>query len=609
MDSRFRGNDKQSRKAFSCIIQQSELRMLRLARHLKPYTLAIVALLVLVYGQVVADLELPAYMAKILNNGVIGQDTGVIWTTGFWMLVISLLGATCSVAVGFLAARIGTGFATNIREKLFARVESFSLGEFDKFSTASLITRSTNDIQQILMVLVILLRMVLYAPMMGVGAVIKAYSMAPSMTWIIALAVAVMVTLMVVLFAIAMPKFKLLQKLVDRLNLVARENLTGLRVIRAFNTDKHQEDKFDLVNVDLTAINLFVNRLLVVMQPLMMLMFNVTAVAIVWVGAHFIDSGNLLVGDMVAFMQYAMQVIMSFLMISIIFIMVPRASVSAQRVAEVIDTEPAIKAPDEPLVFPRDVRGLIEFDDVTFSYPGATTPVLQNISFTAQPGETTAFIGSTGSGKSTLINLIPRFYEISSGSVLIDGTDIRKVKLEEVWDKLGYVPQKGVLFSGTVSENIKYGDPHASDQAMRKAAEIAQSLDFVESLQGGFEAPISQGGANVSGGQKQRLSIARAIIKQPEVYIFDDSFSALDFKTDAALRQALAAETKDATVLIVAQRISTIINADKIVVMDEGRVVGIGRHDDLMSTCDVYKEIALSQLSEAELGNAQVEIV
>lgn len=582
--------------------------MVRLAKYLKPYTLALVALLVLVYGQVVADLELPAYMADIVNKGVIGQNTPLIWNTGFIMLAIALAGAACSVAVGFLAARIATGFATNIREKLFARVESFSLGEFDKFSTASLITRSTNDIQQILMVLVILLRMVLYAPLMGVGAVIKAYSMAPSMTWIIALAVAVMVTLMVVLFAVAMPRFKLLQKLVDKLNLVARENLTGLRVIRAFNADEHQEEKFDLVNIDLTKVNLFVNRLLVIMQPLMMLMFNVTAVGIVWVGAHFINSGNLLVGDMVAFMQYAMQVIMSFLMISIIFIMVPRASVSAQRVAEVIDTEPVIKDPDKPLFFPGSMRGLVEFDDVTFSYPGADTPALENISFTAKPGETTAFIGSTGSGKSTLINLIPRFYEITSGRVLVDGTDIRRVKLEDLRDRLGYVPQKGVLFSGSVSENVKYGKPDASDDAMRQAVETSQARDFVDNLQNQYEAPISQGGANVSGGQKQRLSIARALIKQPEVYIFDDSFSALDFKTDAALREALSAETKDATVLIVAQRISTIINADKIVVMDKGRIVGMGRHAELMSTCSVYKEIALSQLSEAELGSAQKEL-
>jgi len=578
--------------------------MLKLAKHLKPFKWSIVALIVFVYGQVLADLELPAYMAKIVNKGVVAADTGVIWNTGFKMLAISLLGAACSVVVGFLAARIATGFSTDIRGKLFSRVENFSLTEFDKFSTASLITRSTNDVQQIQMVMVILFRMVLYAPILGIGAVIKAYGMAPSMTWIISLAVAAMTGLMIVMFAIAVPRFKILQKLVDRLNLVARENLTGLRVIRAFNAEKYEEKKFDLVNVDLTKANLFVNRLLVIMQPMMMLMFNVTAVAIVWVGSHLINSGNLMIGDMVAFMQYAMQVIMSFLMISIIFIMVPRASVSAQRVAEVIDTEPSIKDPDEADVFPKNRRGIVEFQKVDFSYPGADTPVLQDITFTAVPGETTAFIGSTGSGKSTLINLIPRFYEITAGRVLLDGVDIRKAKLEELWDKLGYVPQKGVLFSGTIESNVRYGAAEASDEAVRQAVTTAQAYDFVEKLEGRFEAPISQGGANVSGGQKQRLSIARALVKKPEVYIFDDSFSALDFKTDAALRQALSAETKDSTVLIVAQRISTIITADKIIVLDEGKIVGTGGHDELMRTCSVYREIALSQLSEAELAGS-----
>lgn len=576
--------------------------MLKLAKHLKPYRWSIIALIVFVYGQVLADLELPAYMATIVNKGVVAADTGVIWNTGFKMLAISLLGAVCSVVVGFLAARIATGFSTDIRGRLFSRVENFSLTEFDMFSTASLITRTTNDVQQIQMVLVILFRMVLYAPILGIGAVIKAYGMAPSMTWIISLAVAAMIGLMTVLFAVAVPRFKLLQRLVDRLNLVARENLTGLRVIRAFNAEKYEERKFDLVNLDLTKANLFVNRLLVIMQPMMMLMFNVTAVAIVWVGSHLINSGDLMVGDMVAFMQYAMQVIMSFLMISIIFIMVPRASVSAQRVAEVIDTDPTIKDPDEPDVFPMNRRGIVEFENVTFFYPGADTPALRDITFTAVPGETTAFIGSTGSGKSTLVNLIPRFYEITSGRVLLDGVDIRKVKLEELWDKLGYVPQKGVLFSGTVESNVKYGAPEATDDEVRKAVTTAQADDFVEQLEGRYEAPIAQGGANVSGGQKQRLSIARALIKKPEVYIFDDSFSALDFKTDAALRQALSAETKDSTVLIVAQRISTIIGAEKIIVLDEGRIVGSGTHDELMRSCSVYREIALSQLSESELG-------
>ena len=580
--------------------------MISLAKYLKPYTASIVALVVFVYGQVLADLELPAYMADIVNRGVVAGDTNEIWSAGLKMLAISLLGAASSVVVGYLGARIATGFSTDIRDKLFTTVESFSLGEFDKFSTASLITRSTGDIQQMQMVLVILFRMVLYAPILGVGAVIKAYGMAPSMSWIISLAVAVMTSLMIVLFAIAIPRFKLLQRLMDKLALVARENLTGLRVIRAFNAESYEEKKFDAVNADLTRINLTVNRLLVVMQPMMMLTFNITAIAVVWVGSHLIDSGSLMVGDMVAFMQYAMQVIMAFLMISIIFIMVPRASVSAQRVAEVIGTKPAIKDPKDPISFPANIHGLVDFEDVTFSYPGADTPVLQNISFTARPGETTAFIGSTGSGKSTLINLIPRFYEVTSGRVLVNGVDVRQVRLADLWSKLGYIPQKATLFSGTVAGNIRYGAPEASDECMRQAAVTAQAYDFIDQLDGRFEAPISQGGANISGGQKQRLSIARALAKEPEIYIFDDSFSALDFKTDAALRQALASEMKDATVLIVAQRISTIINADKIIVLDEGSIVGMGTHDKLMRDCAVYSEIALSQLSESELADSLV---
>ncbi len=576
--------------------------MKRLLKYLKPYTLAIVAIFVLVYVQVLTDLQLPDYMAKIINQGIIGKDTGLIWNTGGLMLLVSLLGAACTVAYGYIAVKVATGFSKTVREQVFTKVESFSLREFDKFSTASLITRSTNDIQQIQMVLVMVLRMVLSAPILGVGAIIKAYGKAPSMSWIIGLAVAVLFGMFIVLFTVAVPKFKLLQKMVDKLNLVTRENLTGLRVIRAFNTEEQEEVKFARANRDLTDLNLFVNRLMVIMQPMMIMILNVVYIMIVWVGAHEIGTGSLQIGDMIAFMQYAMQVIFAFLMISIIFILVPRASVSAQRVADVIGTEPLIRDPKEPKRYSPGVKGIVEFKHVTFSYPGAETPILKDVSFTATAGETTAIIGSTGSGKSTVINLIPRFYDVTDGQVLIDGLDVRDVTKEDLCDKIGFVPQKGILFTGTVDSNIKFGRQDASSAEVKKAAETAQVYDFIMELDGKFDTPIAQGGANVSGGQKQRLAIARAIIKQPEIYIFDDSFSALDFTTDAALRDALSKETKNATVLIVAQRISTIMTADKIIVLDEGRVVGVGKHQELLKTSPVYLEIASSQLSEEELA-------
>jgi ATP-binding cassette subfamily B protein len=541
-------------------------------------------------------------MAKIINQGIIGKNSDIIWNTGGKMLLISLLGAACTVAYGYLAVKVATGFSRTVRAEMFAKVEGFSLREFDTFSTASLITRSTNDIQQIQMVLVMFLRMVLAAPILGIGAIIKAYGKAPSMSWIIGLAVVILFGLFTVLFTVAVPKFKLLQKMVDKLNLVTRENLTGLRVIRAFNTEAQEKDKFARANRDLTDLNLFVNRLMVIMQPLMMMILNVVTIMIVWVGAREIGAGDLQVGDMIAFMQYAMQVIFAFLMISIIFIMVPRASVSAQRVADVIEVEPLIKDPEKPKRFRKDVKGLVEFKNVTFSYPGADTPVLQEISFTAKAGQTTAIIGSTGSGKSTVINLIPRFYDVTDGQVLIDGLDVRDVTKEDLCDKIGYVPQRGVLFSGTVASNIRYGKEGASDAEIMQAAKTAQAYDFIMDLEDRLDTPMAQGGANVSGGQRQRLAIARAILKEPEIYIFDDSFSALDFTTDAALRQALKKQTKNATVLIVAQRISTIIGAEKIVVLDEGRVVGVGKHDELLKTNPIYREIASSQLSEEELS-------
>jgi ATP-binding cassette subfamily B multidrug efflux pump len=578
--------------------------MSKLLPYMKRYTLSLVGILLLVYGQVMADLELPGYMAKIVNEGIVNKDTSVILYNGILMLLVTLGGAACAVAAGFLSSRTAAAFSRDLRERVFTTVQNFSLAEFSRFSTASLITRSTNDIQQIQIALVMIFRMVIAAPIMALGAVIKAYDMAPSMTWLIGLAVTVLFGMMLLVFTIAMPRFRLLQQLVDRINLVAREILTGVRVIRAFNAEAHEEEKFDRANLDLTRTSLFVNRVMVVMQPFMMLLLNFVSIGIVWVGAHLIGTGDLMVGNMIAFMQYAMQVIFSFLMLSLIFILVPRASVSAQRVIEVIETEPLIKDPENPVPFPEGVRGLVEFRDVTFAYPEADEPVLENISFVARPGEMVAVIGSTGSGKSTLINLIPRFYDVTSGSVLVDGVDVRHVSQRELRARIGYVPQRGVLFSGTVESNVRFGAPDAPEEVVREAIRIAQAEEFVERLEGGLRAPIAQGGTNVSGGQKQRLAIARALAKRPEIYIFDDSFSALDFRTDAALRRALREATRDATVIIVAQRIGTIIDADTIIVLEQGRIAGMGTHEELMETCEVYREIALSQLSEEELAEA-----
>lgn len=577
--------------------------MLKLLRYLKPYILLILLMIGLTYVQAMASLQLPDYMAKIVNEGIVPENQTIIWQTGLQMLLVTVVGAICTIGSGFLASKIGTGFSKTVRKDVFSKVEAFSLTEFNKFSIASLITRSTNDIQQVQMVLIIIFRMILSAPITGIGAIIKAVQMAPSMTWLMGVAVAALITIIIVMFSIALPKFQLVQKLIDKLNLVTRENLTGLRVIRAFNTEDYEEEKFDKVNKEFTRINLFVNRIMTIMQPVMMLIFNLTTIAIIWVGAHLVGSGNLQVGDMMAFMQYAMQVIMAFLMISIVFILVPRASVSAQRIEEVLEVNPAIVDPKESKNSEKNVRGLVEFKNVTFAYPGSDVPVIYNISFTAKPGETTAIIGSTGSGKSTVINLIPRFFDVTSGQVLVDGVDIREIKQSDLHKKIGYIPQKGVLFSGTVESNIKYGVPNANIETIQAAAKTAQATEFIDKLEEKYQSPIAQGGANVSGGQKQRLSIARALAIKPEIYIFDDSFSALDFKTDAKLRKELKKETKDSTVLIVAQRIGTILDADQIIVMDEGKVVGIGKHSELMKSCNVYREIALSQLSEKELKN------
>ena len=553
------------------------------------------------YAMVMANLWLPDKMSEIVNNGIIKQDMPAIWHNGLAMIVVTAAGGLCSIVIGFLAARIATGMAQKLRTELFERVESFALADFNKFSTASLITRSTNDIQQIQMTSILLLRLALMAPIMAIGGLQKAIHNAPNLSWIIALAVSVLLVVIAVLFVIAVPRFKKLQTLVDKLNLVTRENLVGLKVIRAFHNEKIEQKKFQQANTELNKMNLFVNRLMMLLDPIMTLVMNFSSVAIVWFGAHLISSGNLQIGNMMAFLEYAMQVIISFLLLSMVFIMVPRAAVSIKRVGEVLDTLPSIVDPQSPQQLPNDATGKIEFKDVTFTYPDADLPVLSNINFTAEPGQTTAFIGSTGSGKSTLINLIPRFYDVSAGQILLDGVDIRQLKLEDLYDQIGYVPQKSVLFSGTIASNIKYGNAKASQKLVEKSAKIAQAAEFISELKNGYKNDIAQGGSNVSGGQRQRLSIARAIAVEPNVYIFDDSFSALDFKTDAKLRSALAKETKHKTVLIVGQRINTIMNADKIIVLDEGKIVGQGTHQELMKNCQVYQEIAASQLSEDDL--------
>lgn len=531
------------------------------------------------------------------------KQTMYILFAGAKMLGIALLSMASTIVVCFLAARVAAALGQELRSRIFRKVVSFSNTEFDKFSTASLITRSTNDIQQIQMLMVMLLRIVFYAPIIGVGGVIKVIGTDSSMSWIIAVAVVAILTLVLILFSFAMPKFKKMQKLVDRVNLVAREILTGLPVIRAFSTQKHEEERFDVANKNLTRTNLFVNRTMALMMPAMMLVMNGISVLIVWNGSHAVDAGTMQVGNMMAFIQYTMQIIMAFLMISMISVMLPRASVSATRIEEVLKTDLVIHDPVQPQPLDTAKRGYVEFKNVSFRYPNAEGYVLSDISFTAKPGETTAFIGSTGSGKSTLINLIPRFFDATQGEILVDGVDVRNVSQHELRSKIGYVPQKGVLFSGTIESNLKYGNQDIPEEQMKAAAQVAQAASFIEEKPEQYETEIAQGGGNVSGGQKQRLSIARAIAINPEIYIFDDSFSALDFKTDSALRKALKEHTADSTVLIVAQRISTILQAEQIIVLDEGRVVGKGTHKELLKTCDVYRQIALSQLSKEELAD------
>ena len=531
-------------------------------------------------------------------------QTGYLAKTGGMMIALAFLGMAASVLVGFLASRVGASAGRDLRGRVFHKVVGFSNHEFNQFSTASLITRSTNDIQQIQMLIVMLLRMVLYAPILAIGGVFQVMKTNVSMSWIIGLAVIIIACMVLLLFVVAMPKFKMLQKLVDKLNLVTREILTGLSVIRAFSTEKHEEKRFDDANVELTKTNLFVNRAMTFMMPAMMLVMNGVSVLIVWTGAHGISDGQMQVGDMMAFIQYTMQIIMGFLMLCMISIMLPRAAVAADRVEEVLKSETIICDPERPEVLPEQGEGVLSFDHLSFKYPGADEDVLQDITFTARPGQTTAIIGSTGSGKSTLVNLIPRFYDVTEGKITLDGIDIRDIKQHDLREKLGYVPQKGVLFSGNIASNIMFGNQDGTEEEMKEAAEIAQATEFIETKPEGYESPIAQGGSNVSGGQKQRLSIARAIAKHPQVFIFDDSFSALDYKTDVTLRHALAEKTRESTVLIVAQRISTILHAEQILVLDDGKIVGKGTHAELLKNCEVYREIAESQLSRAELESA-----
>lgn len=543
----------------------------------------------------------------------VGIDTDQIETTyilhtGAKMLALAFLGMAASILVGLLASRVGAGVGRRLRENVFRKVVGFSNAEFDKFSTASLITRSTNDIQQIQLLIVMILRMVLYAPIMAIGGIWKVFHTNVGMSWIIGLAVAVIIVIVGFLFLVVMPKFKLIQNQVDKLNLVSREILTGLSVIRAFGTQKYEEERFDDANKALTKTNLFVNRAMTFMMPLMMFVMNSIAVLIVWVGGHSINDGAMQVGDMMAFIQYTMQIIMAFLMICMISVMLPRAAVSAGRVDEVLTSETMIHDPGNPSHISEEGKGKVVFDHVSFRYPGAEEDVLHDISFTAEPGKTTAFIGSTGCGKSTLVNLIPRFYDVTDGKITIDGKDIRNVSQHELREKLGYVPQKAVLFSGDIASNILYGNPEGSEAEMTEAATIAQATEFIEQKKKKYKSTISQGGSNVSGGQKQRISIARAIAKHPDVYIFDDSFSALDYKTDATLRAKLKEKTSESTVMIVAQRISTILHADQIIVLDDGQIVGKGTHKELLKTCEAYYQIASSQLSEKELEEDLKEV-
>lgn len=568
-------------------------------KYFKPYIPYILAAVVLLFAEAMLELALPGYMADIIDDGIIAGDMKQIYKIGILMIGISAAIVLCATGVSLFASKTAARSARDIRKAVFRKVMYFANEEMEDFSTASLITRSTNDIQQIQMATVMTLRLGMFAPVMGIGAIIKALRTSVSLAWTIGIAFGAIVILMAFMFIITLPKFKVVQEKVDKLNLVMNERLRGILVIRAFNTQKYEEDRFDHANNDLTKLNLFVNRAMSVMMPVMMLIMNLTSILIVWVGAHYIDAGNLEIGSMLAFIQYAMQIIISFLFIAMMFIFLPRAAVSMGRVGEILKKEISITDKENTQEI-RDKCGVVEFKNVSFRYADAEDAVLSDISFTARPGETTAFIGSTGSGKTTLVNLIPRFFDVTEGSITIDGVDIRDMKQHELREMIGYVPQKGMLFSGDIKSNIAYGAEDKSFENIKRAAEVAQAEDFIMEKEEGFDAPVAQGGTNVSGGQKQRLSIARALAKKAPIYIFDDSFSALDFKTDAALRKELKKSAGESTLLIVAQRISTIADADQIIVLNEGRIAGKGTHKELMQTCGVYREIASSQLDSGK---------
>lgn len=574
--------------------------MIKVLKNLSPYKWIVWGVVALVFAQSMAELFLPTLMADIIDNGVVKGNIPYIWEIGGWMLLVSAIGAVASVFASFYSSKAAMGLGRDLRQKVFKHVGQFSLQEFDEVGTASLITRTTNDINQIQQVTIMMLRMVISAPIMLVGGIIMAVSKDAKLSLVIIGAMPVLVIAVMLILKYGIPLFQQVQKRLDGLNLVVRENLTGIRVIRAFNRETEEKARLQKANRELADVSIRVNKVMAFMMPTMMLVMNMTVVAVIWFGGIRISNGAMQIGDLMAFIQYVMMIMFALLMASFMFVMIPRAAVSAKRINEVLEMQPAFK--DDGTAKADRSRGTLEFENVTFHYPGAEEPALSNISFTAKPGEITALIGGTGSGKTTLVNLVPRFYEANSGTIRVNGVDIREASQQEIRSKIGFVPQKSVLFTGTIAENIRFGKQDASDQEMKQAASTAQATEFIDQIKGGYTAPIEQGGSNLSGGQKQRLSIARALIRKPDLYIFDDSFSALDFKTDAKLRRALKDETKNATVLLVAQRVSTVVDADRIIVLEKGKMVGMGTHKELLESNEVYREIALSQLSEEEIA-------